>query len=264
MRAAILSDLHGNSIALRAVLSDIDGQGGVDEYWVLGDLAASGPDPAGVVAMVAALPQARVIRGNTERYLLGEDPPILTQADASPGLSVRKMMQIASSFAWARGVVTGAGWLPWIAALPLEFRLTLPGGLRVRAVHSSLTSDEDDGFHPKLTDESLAAMLAGCDADVIVAGHTHLPLKRRVGDVHIINVGSVGLPMTFDRRACYAILEANERAWHIEHRRVAYDWEAASGAIRASGYPDKEFLERAMRGEMRHRNALHPELIEDG
>ncbi len=49
MRIALLSDIHGNSIALEAVLEDIQAQGDVDAYWVLGDLAAIGYDPVGVL-----------------------------------------------------------------------------------------------------------------------------------------------------------------------------------------------------------------------
>ena len=74
-RIAILADIHGNSIALDAVLADLDARGVVDEYWVLGDLAAIGPDPIGTLDRLAALPGARFVRGNTDRYLLtGERP----------------------------------------------------------------------------------------------------------------------------------------------------------------------------------------------
>ena len=44
MRIALLSDIHGNPIALDAVLKDIEGRGGVDTYWILGDMVALGPD----------------------------------------------------------------------------------------------------------------------------------------------------------------------------------------------------------------------------
>src|SRR5512147_1231800 len=37
VRVALISDIHGNSIALDAVLADVDAAGGVDEFWVLGD-----------------------------------------------------------------------------------------------------------------------------------------------------------------------------------------------------------------------------------
>ena len=62
MKAAILADIHGNSIALNKVLDDIRFFGGVDEYWLLGDFAAIGHDPVHLVEWLTALPNTRAIR----------------------------------------------------------------------------------------------------------------------------------------------------------------------------------------------------------
>ena len=56
MRIALLSDVHGNLITLEAVLKDIEANGGVDGYWVLGDLAALGYDPVGTLERLSKLP----------------------------------------------------------------------------------------------------------------------------------------------------------------------------------------------------------------
>ena len=48
-----MSDIHGNPIALDAVLADIEATGGVDEHWVLGDIVALGHDPVGVLERLA-------------------------------------------------------------------------------------------------------------------------------------------------------------------------------------------------------------------
>ena len=69
MRVALLADIHGNSIALHNVLQDIQSIGGVDEYWFLGDFAAIGDDPLGVLEQIASLSRAHFIRGNTDRYI---------------------------------------------------------------------------------------------------------------------------------------------------------------------------------------------------
>jgi hypothetical protein len=58
MRLAILSDIHGNPLALDAVLADIQSQGEVEAYWVLGDFAALGYDPVTPLEKVTALPHA--------------------------------------------------------------------------------------------------------------------------------------------------------------------------------------------------------------
>jgi len=64
MRLAIFSDVHGNPVALDAVLDDIREHGGADGYWVLGDFMAMGVDPAAVLRRITALPNARFVRGN--------------------------------------------------------------------------------------------------------------------------------------------------------------------------------------------------------
>jgi len=77
MRLALLSDVHGNSIALDAVLADVDARGGADEYLVLGDLVALGHDPLGVLRRLRALPNVAFTRGNTDRYVVtGERPDV--------------------------------------------------------------------------------------------------------------------------------------------------------------------------------------------
>src|SRR5947207_15407140 len=55
MRIALLSDIHGNPLALDAVLTDIEAQGGVDTYWLLGDFSSLGYDPVGVLERVTKL-----------------------------------------------------------------------------------------------------------------------------------------------------------------------------------------------------------------
>jgi predicted phosphodiesterase len=74
VRLGILSDVHGNRIALEAALAD--GRAcGVDAWWALGDPVAMGPDRVGTVELLAATPGLIATRGNTDRYLLTRDRP---------------------------------------------------------------------------------------------------------------------------------------------------------------------------------------------
>ncbi|HWK03137.1 MAG TPA: metallophosphoesterase, partial [Puia sp.] len=82
MKIALLADIHGNAIALEAVLADITRKGGVDGYWILGDLVALGPDPNGVLQQLMHLPELRLIRGNTDRYVVSGDRPSPTLEEA--------------------------------------------------------------------------------------------------------------------------------------------------------------------------------------
>lgn len=73
MRIALLSDIHGNPLALDAVLADIAERGGVDAYWVLGDFSSMGYDPVGVLERVTKLPNAFFTRGNHDRQAVIEE-----------------------------------------------------------------------------------------------------------------------------------------------------------------------------------------------
>jgi len=251
LRIAILSDIHGNSIALDAVLADLQSQGKLDVIWVLGDLVAIGHDPAGVLERLFKLPGAVFIRGNTDRYVVtGERPyPTLEDAPADPRL-VARFARVGQGFAWTQGAVTAAGRFDWLADLPLEHRVTLPDGTRLLGVHASPGQDDGSGFHPGLSDEQMRSLLSGCDADLVCVGHTHVVLDIRVDDVRVINPGSVSNPFPSDLRASYAILEADETGYHIRHRRVDYDRGAVIGHVRRMRHPTADFIARHMLGQV--------------
>jgi predicted phosphodiesterase len=83
MKLGVIADVHGNDVALRAVLDDAAGYH-VDRWWVLGDLVLFGPRPAEALDRLRGLPGVSMLRGNTDRYVLtGEQPaPHATAADA--------------------------------------------------------------------------------------------------------------------------------------------------------------------------------------
>lgn len=250
MRLAILSDIHGNPIALDAVLADVKRAGGVDGYWLLGDYAAIGPDPVGVIERVRALSNAQCIRGNTDRYATTQSVPEnwVEKSRARPD-EVEALMNVARSMAWTMGAVTAAGALGWLAGLPLEMRMTLPDGARVLGVHAAPGTDDGDGIRPTMSDDVLRAAVAGCEADLVLVGHTHIPLDRTVDGVRIFNPGSVSNALVADLRAKYAILSADATGHTIESRRVDYDREAVLALTEKVRHPAAERIVQLMRGE---------------
>ena len=260
MRVAVISDIHGNGRALDAVMVDARAHG-VDEWWFLGDLAAIGPEPASVLERMAALDSARFVRGNTDRYTVtGErPPPSVADARADPDL-VPLLADIEASFAWTKGYLSGRGWLGWLEALPLELRHTMPSGHHVLGVHAAPGTDDGEGVHPGRSDEELHELVAACDADVVLVGHTHEPLARRIGEVLVVNVGSVGNPVTHDTRASYALLECTDSMLEITHRRVGYDLAAFEEDVRRSRHPAAGYILARARGEVAGRPP-HPDHV---
>lgn len=251
MRLALLSDIHGNPIALDAVLADIEAQGGVDGYWILGDVAAIGYDPVTVIERLVALPNGRFLRGNCDHYTVTGDPLTPTAADIlKDPTRLPKLVEIVQSFAWTQGYVTAAGWLDWLAQLPLEQRMVLPDSTRLLAVHAAPGHYEGDGINPQLNDSQLRALLAGCQADLVCVGHTHVLLDRTVDGVRLINVGSVSNPTMPDLRASYVLLQASDAGYRLQVQRVAYDREAVIAAVEQSRHPAGDYIIQYMRGRL--------------
>jgi predicted phosphodiesterase len=251
MRVAILSDIHGNTIALDAVLADIERQGGVDGYWILGDFAALGYAPVGVLERISQLPGLVCTRGNTDRYLVtGERPfPSISDAQSDPNL-IPKIVEMNASFAWTQGAVTTTGWLDWLANLPLEFRITLPDGTQFLGVHAAPGTDDGPGLYPALAEADITATLASTQANLICVGHTHEVMDVVVNGRHLINLGSVSNPKAPDLRASYALLTADPHGHIIEHHYVEYDREAVIAALEVVRHPGRTFISKFMRGEI--------------
>ncbi len=256
MRLGLISDVHGNRTALEAVVADGTARE-VDGWWVLGDLVAIGPEPVATLELLANLPNVTATRGNTDRYVLSKDrpPPHAHDVQAQPAL-LELFAAIEGSFAWTRGALAAHGWLDWLTQLPLETRVVLPDGTRLLGVHASPGRDDGAGITPDRPDAELADALAGANADVVCAGHTHQPTDRLVGDMRAVNVGSVSNPITDDLRASYVIVHADKRHHRLEHRRVAYDRVAFLERLALSGHPEIDYVASFQRGEQIHYAAV--------
>ncbi len=229
MHIAILSDIHGNPLALDAVLTAIDKQPEIDAYWILGDSAALGYDPASTLDRLTSLPHTSSIRGNTDRLTLTASPEEAT-------------------YAWTRAALTPTH-LAWLSHLPLERRTTLPDSTRVLSVHAAPGTDEGQGIPPTLPDAELEEILSKADADLLLVGHTHQPMDREACGVRIINPGSVSNPEGEDVRAHYALLQADETGYRVQHHQARYDNQAVIAATLTAGHPSAAYITSCMRGE---------------
>ncbi|MCB0083675.1 MAG: metallophosphoesterase family protein [Caldilineaceae bacterium] len=252
MRIVLLSDIHGNTLALDAVLADIEALGGVEQIWVLGDLVAMGPDPVGVLERLTALPHVRCTYGNTERYVLdGRRPwPQVEDVLAEPSLMPR-LLQIARNFGWTEGALAAAGWLDWLAELPLELALTLPDGARLLGVHARPGHFDGHGLRPGLKPEQLDALTDGCPADLVCVGHTHWAMQLVHNDIYLVNLGSVSNPVQEDWRASYVLLEADEAGYQLEIRKVDYDHGVVISQLVAQKHPALDTIRGFLSGQRR-------------
>jgi predicted phosphodiesterase len=213
---AVLADIHGNSVALKAVLDDLDSQGGADHTLVLGDLVVFGPDPVGVLDLLKEYEPIFHVCGNTDRYLIERRYPT-----GSGKQSWEE--QVLASFPWTARQLRKDG-LRFLRILRRQQLLHFSNEHIVMAVHGSPHSDEEN-IRPDTPDDDLERILADDPSyNLLLCAHTHLPVKRIVAGRLVVNVGSVGLPFDGYQGASYALVHLLPGGgYRIEFRRVAYD-----------------------------------------
>jgi predicted phosphodiesterase len=250
VRLGIIADIHGNDVALRAVIRDAE-RLAVDRWWALGDLVLFGPRPVEVLDLLHGLPGISMVRGNTDRYVLtGEQPaPHATAADAATSVDlVERYAAMAAGIGWTRGVLDQAGLLTSLTALPAHLRLKLPSGATILGVHASPRADDGPGIDPGIADEQLRPLLAGCGADVVIGGHTHFATDRLVDGVRALNPGSAGLPRTCGS-AGWLLLEDDGDALAVTQRSVPFDVAAVVADLRRRRHPNAEFIASVLTGQ---------------
>ncbi|MFQ6549462.1 metallophosphoesterase family protein [Aestuariibius sp. 2305UL40-4] len=235
MRFAVLADIHGNALALEAVLRDMEGLG-LSEAVNLGD-CFSGPLDAGATATRLLERDFPTIRGNHDRYLIEHDPSEMAPSDK---VAFDQLEQKH---------------LDWIAALPS----TMTIHETVFLCHGTPTSDqtywlervEQDGMVRSATLDEVEREADGLEADLILCAHTHIPRNIRLRDGRVVvNPGSVGCPaydddvpvyhhmQTGTPNASYAVIEGAPGDWRVMFRSVPYAWDEASALAAKRGRED--------------------------
>ena len=237
MRYALISDIHANLPALKAVLQDVATRD-VDATYHLGDLGGYAPWPNETVAL---LHDAHIagISGNYDSTV-GTNYKHCGCKYEDP----KQEEQSHLSFEWTK-VHTSPEAKQYLAGLPFRVDLKPLGGHTagptVILVHGTptlntlyWTEDRTDAFCLKM------AQHAGAKAgDVIAFGHTHKPWRREIAGIHFVNTGSVGRPKDGDWRAGYVLLDiSGEEQSRVEFIRVEYDVEEAARAILGSELPN--------------------------
>ena len=236
MRFAAIADVHGNHLALEAVLADINALG-ISDIVNLGDMASGPLDAGRTMDRLMALDAVHV-RGNHDRWLI--DRPL------------EKMG------AWERPAY------PQLNSTHLDWLGTIPATLvyRDQVFLCHATPKDDNTYWLDAVTPEGAVTIAPLDAiekeaegisqKLILCGHTHVARAVRLRDGRlVVNPGSVGSPgfsynVPYGHRieagtpdARYAILEQTAAAWSVTFRHVPYDHEAMAALARRNG--DAEF-----------------------
>lgn len=199
-RVGLLSDIHGNAVALEAVLEDM---GAVDAIVCAGDTVGYGPSPGPCVETVRDR-ELPTVQGNHDRAVVNGRPYESGDQYASRNLSEET--------------------LKWLDSLPRE-RLLFDGRLKIVHDHP----DERDRYTiPAEFDPVLLE-----DEDVLVLGHTHVQHAEVYDEGIVVNPGSVGQPRDGNPDAAYAIVDLDKLS--VDLRRVPYNIDRVQDRIEAAG-----------------------------
>ena len=235
MRAAIITDIHGNQPALEAALDWIAAND-VDAVYCGGDLVGYGPHPNEVCALMAER-EIPTIYGNYD-HAIARDLHDCGCAYVTP--HDREIGQRSVEWTLAHTDRTAKDFM---RTLPFELRFTV-GATGVHLVHGSPRKVNEYLFEDKPA-RLFERLAAAEDASVLVFGHTHKPWVREYGGVLFVNCGSVGKPKDGDPRGAFAVLDASAGGVELSIERVEYDADAVAAEVRAAGLPE-EFADKLL------------------
>ncbi len=225
MNVAVISDIHGFSLALDRVLEDIANQPDIDRMVIAGDLCEGGPDPKGVLDRIHRIDNAIVLQGNTDRDL----------ASWSRDSKTAK---------WACDQLGEEG-LAYLRDLPFSERISAPGSTSedddLLVVHANPT-DQDRHIRPDAGSHELRELLGETRAAVIAFGHLHIAYIRELEKLTLIDVSAVGNPKDEDLRSKWGLIRwlPEERHWDVQLQYVDYPLAETEAQIRDSGMPNPD------------------------
>lgn len=212
MKVGVISDIHGNLVALNAVLRDLDKQH-VDQVVCLGDLAFKGPSPDECVRSIKRLGIPCVF-GNTDLYVLSAtDAP-----KADIGIPYEPSQAELPYLRWHVSRMSSSE-IEYLSGLPFDYRMEADGQTML-FVHAT-PRDCFSAIEPTDSGDKLDSTLGDVNADWIFMGHIHRPFAFKHKGVNLVNVGAIGFSLDHEWRASYCIVDTATRS--IGLHRVEYN-----------------------------------------
>lgn len=244
MKIAVISDIHGNMQALDAVLEDIEKEN-CQKIYCLGDLAMAGPDPIATIDKIKWMEndgKIEVIQGNTDEMIgYGDVVEIVKAKFPVMGNALEDDVAIIPP-----------DLKEYLKNLPKQKEIEIEG-VKILLVHGSPRKNDENIF-PKMRIEKIEHIIDEVDANLILCGHTHIPCGYQTRDRKtLINVGSVGRPLTKDTKSCYLTIEIANGDYRVEHRFVKYNKQKASEILSKRGFKGAEQMSKMLTNpDLRH------------
>ena len=236
MRIAVISDIHGNLVALEAVLGEIMNES-IDRIVCLGDVASRGPHPRECLQTLRDI-HCPIVMGNTDEWMARSNPTWNVPDDRNPVMTIEL---------WGADQLTRDD-RSFLRSFAPTLRSSDESDHSICFFHGSPRSN-DENILVTTPENDLRDMLGGFDASVFIGGHTHIQMHRRQFDTVIVNAGSVGLPFLVESLdesskhvpvapwAEYCVIESADGRLSVDLRRTAIDVELLTERTHSSGMP---------------------------
>lgn len=203
MKIAIISDIHGNSLALDAVLEDIK-EKHCQMVLCLGDIAIGGYAPEYCIDKISQLAsgalgaEAKVIAGDTDLMFLKYKKTLLLKTLGIPPL-------YKDFLKFDKTLISDES-CDFLKSLPTKLEITV-GNFSIYCCHGTPKSISE-GINQRTSVPHLERIAKSVQSDIIVCAHSHVPCVFYLpSGKAVLNVGSVGYPKTDDKSATYAIID---------------------------------------------------------
>lgn len=218
-KIGVIADPHANLSALKAVLDDMPR---VDRIICAGDLVGYGPQPNEVLELAKAK-DIHSILGNHDHAVISE--------------KFGSLSDLAAKVArWTRGELTEEN-LNFLRNLSKKLEIK-EEGYKIFMAHGTPRNPLKEYLYPGSSNRTLVKMTQDTDANVIVLGHTHVPLEQTIQGKLLINPGAVGQPRDRNPEASYMVLKLGRKKDLIQNR-TSYDIEKTVQKVKDLGLPEK-------------------------
>ncbi len=249
MKIAIISDVHGNKLALDAVLDDIEKQH-CDKIFCLGDIAMAGYDPNYTIEKMMEM---QITMGRNFEIIQGNTDKLITQYSDTKFLEVsKKSSPMAHALANDVLIIKKEN-VNFLRGLPQDKMVDIKykkRTMRLHLVHGS-PRRQDENIYPYLEMSKVESIVSRSFSAVVFCGHTHIPCGFVLNSgQQVINVGSVGRSMIPARMPVYVVLKINDNGtFEIEHKFINYDNKKASRLIADRGFTGADELAKMFLAE---------------
>ena len=228
LRLLVVSDIHSNHAALRAVLDDAAPW---DVGICAGDTVGYGPDPNECVSAV---------RENGFECVMGNHDYEVQHGAGSLLQGASRRFRFNPHAARAVEInreLLAPGSMATLKTLPKSLRLEIQGA-DIAVYHGSPQAPLREYVMPDEAKRRAAQLIAEAGSRILILGHTHKPYTLKHRGALLLNPGSVGQPRDSDPRASYALVQLSDGEAKSIIRRVEYDIETTQTRMREKGLPE--------------------------